>query len=66
MGPLSRYASPTAVVVGFVTYEVNGSAAAAAASSAPPQATLVQQGTNVTVLGVSHRYAPPGRNGTVQ
>ena len=56
---MCRYASPTAVVVGFVTYEVNGSAA-----SAPPQATLAQQGTNVTVIGVSHRYAPPGRNGT--
>ena len=31
-----------------------------------PQATLAQTdpASNATVLGVTHRYAPPGRNGT--
>lgn len=62
-----QYASPTAVVVGFVTYEVGGGATA----DAPPQAMLTTEqvsasssATNVTIFGVTHRYAPHGRNGT--
>ena len=60
-----QYASPTTVVVGFVTYELNRSA-----TTAPPRASLMQQnpashpGTNITIYGVTHRYAPPGRNST--
>ena len=62
-----QYASPTAVVVCFVTYEIGGGATA----DAPPQATLATQqvlasasAANITIFGVTHRYAPHGRNGT--
>lgn len=55
-----QYAAPGVIVVGFVTYEVTN-------PEKPPQAILsqVDSATNVTILGITHRYAPPGRNGTV-
>jgi hypothetical protein len=56
-----QYASSSAVVVGFVTYEPF------AQGSAPPQAKLQANSSAsppVIVTGVTHQYAPPGRNST--
>jgi len=53
-----QYASPTAVVVGFVTYEPPNS------TTAPPQARLFLNGDMKVVTGVTHKYSPPGRNST--
>ena len=57
-----QYASSSAVVVGFVTYEP------ASNTTAPPRAKLLQsagKGEQEEVrTGVTHRYAPPGRNST--
>ena len=58
-----QYAAPGVVVVAFVTYEEGG----AAPTEAPPHATLTpsnKSGAPQTVTGVSHVYAPPGRNVT--
>lgn len=54
-----QYAAPGVVVVGFVTYEE-------APTEAPPQADLTpaKGGASKTLTGVSHLYAPPGRNVT--
>jgi hypothetical protein len=53
-----QYASSSAVVVGFVTYEPF------AQGTAPPQAKLQSASSPVTVTGITHQYAPPGRNST--
>lgn len=55
-----QYASPSAVVVGFVTYEVGN-------VTTPPQArfrtaTSSSNATYKVVTGVTHQYSPPGRN----
>ena len=61
-----QYASSSAVVVGFVTYETLDNTKAA-----PPQARLqaaasmsAQAPAPQLVTGVTHMYAPPGRNST--
>ena len=54
-----QYASSSAVVVGFVTYEPFTQ------SSAPPQAKLQSSASPPAIVtGVTHQYAPPGRNST--